>query len=133
VEPPSSHFPLAARGRIRWRDGMWRGKTGKVLVVCSSLLLGCGYVGYRHQEQVKKPAGGKAVLPGSKNPNRLTVLPGSKSIDAVSSNPNRQISGDFILPEAPAGGPADRALLPGSKPGGVVKLGDAEAMKRENR
>lgn len=53
-------------------------KTGKALVLCSSLLLGCGYVGYRHQQQVKEPGGERAVLPGSKNPNRVTVLPSSK-------------------------------------------------------
>lgn len=58
-------------------------KVGKPLVLCSSLLLGCGYVGYRHQQQVKEPEGERAVLPGSKNPNRMTVLPSSKNIDAV--------------------------------------------------
>lgn len=53
-------------------------KTGKVLVLCSSLLLGCGYVGYRHRQHVKEPEGERAVLPGSKNPHRVTVLPSSK-------------------------------------------------------
>jgi hypothetical protein len=108
------------------------GRAGKALVVCSSLLLGCGYVGYRHQQQVKEPAGEKAVLPGSKNPNRVTVLPGSKNIDAVLNPPNRRTSGDFILPDAPAEKPAERALLPSSKLGGVLKVQDAEAIQRED-
>ena len=109
------------------------GKAGKSLVVASSLLLGCGYVGYRHQEQAKDPAGDRAVLPGSKNPNRVTVLPSSKNIDAVLNDPNRRTSADFISPEAPAGKPAERALLPGSKMGEVLKVRDAEAIPRDTK
>jgi hypothetical protein len=108
------------------------GKAGKSLVVASSLLLGCGYVGYRHQEQAKDPAGDRAVLPGSKNPNRVTVLPSSKNIDAVLNDPNRRTSGDFTLPDAPAEKPAERALLPSSKLAGVLKVRDAEAVQRQD-
>lgn len=107
------------------------GKAGKVLVVCSSLLLGCGYVGYRHQQQAKEPAGDKAVLPGSKNPNRMTVLPSSKNIDAVLSHPDRRTSADFISPDAPAGKPEERALLPGSKRGAVIGPDDVGKMDRD--
>jgi hypothetical protein len=53
-------------------------RAGKALVLCFSLLLGCGYVGYRHQQKVKEPEGERAILPGSKNPSRVTVLPSSK-------------------------------------------------------
>lgn len=69
-------------------------KAGKALVLCSSLLLGCGYVGFRHQQQVKEPEGERTVLPGSKNPHRVTVLPSSKlgavlnPSDAEAINPN---------------------------------------------
>ncbi len=103
----------------------------------SSLLLGCGYVGFRHQEQAKEPVGKKAVLPSSKNPNRVTVLPSSKNIDAVLTNPSRQgTAADFIgsttLPELPADKQVERALLPSSKIGAVLKARDAEAINRNN-
>lgn len=60
---------------------------GKVIALGSSLLLGCGYIKYRQQEQATQAVGTKAVLPGSKNPNQGTLLPSSKHIDSVLFQP----------------------------------------------
>lgn len=80
----------------------WR-SLGKALAVVSALALGGTYVSYRQmqvqkQRETTEPAGEeRAVLPGSKSSDRVTILPSSKSIDAVLRNDGS----DFILPVEP--------------------------------
>ena len=85
-------------------------KIGKVLVLFSSLLLGCGYVGYRHQQQAKEAEGERAVLPGSKNPNRVTVLPSSKIGAVLKTSDTEAINRnnvDAVLDERRSTGPPE--------------------------
>ena len=117
-------------------------KAGKILAVCSALILGCGYVAYRYFEQVDAPPERTdqpslpVVLPSSKNPTRVTVLPSSKSIDAVFSK--RTVTpvpdGSTLPPlsiEDPFAKKEERSFLPSSKIGAILRPEDAGVIKRE--
>lgn len=120
-------------------------KAGKVLAVCSALVLGFGYVAYRHREQMNAPPQTKdgsslpVVLPSSKNPNRITVLPSSKSIGEPVFRMSRKRTGsEFIIPipGIPAGDEEvsnniERPLLPSSKIGAILKPKDAAKITPE--
>ncbi len=61
---------------------------GKILAVASALALGGGFVVWRQgqsggKEKAGVPEAEEVMLPGSKNPQRITVLPSSKSIDSL--------------------------------------------------
>jgi hypothetical protein len=114
-------------------------KLGKSFAVFSALLLGGCYVGYRALEQatvepdVREDPHAPTVLPGSKNPGRMTVLPSSKSIDAVFSR--KRVEADNVIPGIPQGSGVTNddqlPLLPGSKIGTILKPEDAETIDRD--
>ncbi len=115
-------------------------KAGKIFAVCSALVLGGGYVAYRYFEQVDPPNDRTekpslpVVLPSSKNPTRVTVLPSSKSIDAVFSKrtpmPDRSTLPPLSI-EDPFAKKEERSLSPSSKIGAILRPEDAGVIKRE--
>ena len=116
-------------------------KAGKILAVCSALILGCGYVAYRYFEQVDAPPERTdqpslpVVLPSSKNPTRVTVLPSSKNIDVVFSKRTvTPIPDSSTLPplfiEDPFAKKEERSLLPSSKIGAILRPDDARVIQR---
>lgn len=67
----------------------------KILPILSAMTLAACFVAYR-SEQAKpssgpsaSPAGGKTVMPGSKNPNRPVVFPSSKGLTSGDQPINR--------------------------------------------
>ncbi len=100
----------------------------KILAICSSVTLAGCFVAYRQNHA--KDTGEPPMMPGSKNPSRMTVFPSSKNMDAVLSpagrgKPTGREGSDFVSPlngTSVDGIPADppkkseeQHLLPGSK------------------
>lgn len=101
----------------------------KILAIVSSVALGGAYVAYRQgyfRKESPQPAASSGAA--AEGPSRPTVLPGSKSIDAVLSQPRDHVvppaepAADAAGASAGAGDP--RAVLPGSKSGLVFPEAD---------
>jgi len=101
-------------------------RMGKILAVCSSLALGVGYVACRQAWQAAPAAaaGNPQVMPSSKNPVQVVVLPSSKNIDAVFNHVNRADIENIVPRRGSA--PSDELpqLLPGSKLGTILRPDD---------
>ena len=82
---------------------------------------------YRQKQSLK--ADEPAMMPGSKNPNRLQVFPSSKNIDAVvRPGDTSQSGGDFPPSLEP---PQDRDLVEPSGP--AINRNNIDAILNENR
>lgn len=113
-------------------------KVGKVFAVFSAILLGGCYVGYRALEHakvepnVKEDPYAPTVLPSSKNPGRTTVLPGSKSIDAILKSPSRKFAEDAATKPEARSEAGKATLLPSSKvTTGILRQEDAKVIEKE--